>query len=72
LEREATPQQKENKIDIADWLIENLRRGSQEAAKRELTACERMLLQFEQRNSAMKHLVEVFNLKPTSYTITVD
>jgi len=72
LEREATPQQKENKIDIADWLIENLRRGSQEAAKRELTACERMLLQFEQRNSAVMYLVDVFNLKPTSYTITVD
>ena len=71
LEEHATPQQKENKIDIADWLIENLRRGNQETAKRELTACEKMLLQFEQRNSAMKHLVEVFNLKPTSYEQTI-
>ena len=69
LEEHATPQQKENKIDIADWLIENLRRGNQETAKRELTACEKMLLQFEQKNPAMKHLVEVFGLKPISYEI---
>ena len=69
LEEHATPQQKENKIDIADWLIDNLRRGNQETAKRELTACERMLLQFEEKNPAMKHLVDVFNLKPISYEI---
>ena len=67
LEEHATPQQKENKIDIADWLIDNLRRGNQETAKRELTACERMLLQFEEKNPAMKHLVEVFSLRPISY-----
>jgi hypothetical protein len=71
LERNATEGDKARALDVADYLIRERKAGRLGETKHELTACERALLRFEQRNPAMKHLVEVFNLKPISYEQTI-
>ena len=60
LEKNSTPEDRNNKIDLADWLIRDLR-GHE--AQKELTKNEQILRTMEEINPAIKSLMDVFSLQ---------
>ena len=62
LERNATDEERDNKIDLADWIIVQLSTGREEM-QNELTKAEQNLLIMKRKNSALQELVDVFGLE---------
>ena len=62
LERNATDEERDNKIDLADWIIAQLSTGREEMQD-ELTKAEQNLLIMKRKNSALQELVDVFGLE---------
>lgn len=62
LERNASPAERINKIDIGDWLIKSLEENPYQTIK-VMTDQERILHDMISRNNAIGLLVEVFNLE---------
>jgi len=60
LEKNATQEDRDSKIDLADWLTRALRKDS--TAKKELSESERNILSMEQQNPSLKLLINTFGL----------
>ena len=63
LEKNATDEDRANKIDIADWLICYLSNGTITEAKNELSEEERILQSMIENNPALQTLIDTFSLK---------
>jgi hypothetical protein len=63
LEKNTTQEDREAKIDIADWLIRELSVRPAEEVVHELTEAERALLAMEEKNPALLELVDAFGLE---------
>lgn len=63
LERNATSDDKANKIDIADWLIRELEAHPMRDVVKVLSDSEKLLMRMEEHNPAIKTLVEKLNLE---------
>lgn len=62
LERNATDEERNNKIDLADWVIAQLS-VRREGLQNELTKAEQNLSIMKRKNSALQELVDVFGLE---------
>ena len=63
LEKNATDEEREKKIDIADWLIRYLSEATVTEARNEISEAERMLQAMIEANPAVKTLIDMFNLE---------
>lgn len=61
LERNATDEERNNKIDLADWVISQLSTGI-EKIRNELTATERDLSVMIMKNPVLQELIDIFGL----------
>lgn len=62
IEKNATPEDLENKIDIADWLIRQLQKTPYKTVADELTNAEQILNMMIRENPALQDLIEAFDL----------
>ena len=63
LEKNATDEEREKKIDIADWLIRYLSEATVTEARNEISETERMLQVMIEANPAVQALIDMFNLE---------
>lgn len=63
LERDATDEDRANKIDLADWLIRNLSESTPKEVKHELSEAERNLQTMTEANPALQLLIDTLDLK---------
>lgn len=62
LERNATDEERNNKIDLADWVIAQLSVG-EDGIRGELTKAEQNLAIMKMKNSALQELIDMFGLE---------
>ena len=63
LEKNATDEEREKKIDIADWLVRYLSEATVTEARNEISEAERMLQVMIEANPAVQTLIDMFNLE---------
>ena len=63
LEKNATDEDRANKIDIADWLIRYLSAGTVTEVRTELSEAERILQSMIEANPALQTLIDTFHLE---------
>lgn len=63
LEKNATAEDRENKIDLADWLIRNLSESTVTEVRSGLSEAERNLQIMTEKNPALQLLIDTFDLK---------
>lgn len=63
LEKNATDEDRANKIDLADWLIRTLSENTATKVKNELSETEKALQSMTRGNPALQLLIDTFNLK---------
>ena len=63
LEKNATVEDRENKIDLADWLIRQLSIETVTEVRHELSEAERTLQTMIEKNPALQLLIDAFDLK---------
>ncbi|MDL2304405.1 DUF6371 domain-containing protein [Bacteroides sp. OttesenSCG-928-D19] len=63
LEKNATEKDRENKIDIADWLVRELSTETITEVKQELSEAERILQSMTAKNPAIQLLIDTFSLQ---------
>lgn len=63
LEKNATVEDRKNKIDLADWLIRQLSIETVTDVRHELSEAERTLQTMIEKNPALQLLIDTFNLK---------
>ena len=63
LEKNATAEDRANKIDIADWLIRYLSAGTVTEVRTELSEAERILQSMIEANPALQTLIDTFHLE---------
>lgn len=63
LEKNATDEDRANKIDIADWLIRYLSNGTVTEVYNELSEAEKVLQSMIEANPALQTLIDTFNLQ---------
>lgn len=63
LERNASEEDRADKIDIADWLIRYLSDGAVTEIRNELSEAERVLQSMIETNPALQMLIDTFHLE---------
>lgn len=63
IEKNATPKDREDKIDIADWLIRQLQKTPYKNVVDELTNAEQILNKMIRKNPVLQKLIEAFDLR---------
>ena len=66
LEKNATDEDRANKIDIADWLIRDLLSNTQPEVNNERTGYDKTLQSMIETNPALQLLIDTFDLKPVA------
>lgn len=63
LEKNATDEERANKIDIADWIIRYLSENTITKVRKELSDAEKTLQAMTEKNPALQLLIDTFNLE---------
>ena len=68
IEKNATPEQKADHIDIADWIICQIREGKLMCTADHLVEAERILQRMKEKNPLLQKLIDDFDLVPVGAT----